>query len=349
VTYGTLLDARELIPPPPNAIVHVESPGADPQVTRGLLRAGILPMEAAGRVPVGEATIAALETGRGEILYPRQWMYGFESLLMRLRQSWGRSPIRWTTDPDTIVLAFDKRACLERWEEAGLPTPRRWDGIDTWHQLRQRIPHSRSRVFVKLRHGYSAMGAVAIEWVRDRVRAITTVETAWSNGRLRLFVTRRPRVLTRELEISLLIDSLAMEEIVVEDWLSKARCDGVPFDLRLVWIAGRIRQVVGRARHSPFTNLNLDARRIGRDRVEQLLGHHWSEAETLACAAARTLPGASVLGIDLLVRPGFQKSVLLEANAFGDYLPGLLHEGRETYDIEVESQCERMSAAVEVL
>jgi hypothetical protein len=52
-------------------------------------------------------------------------------------------------------------------------------------------------------------------------------------------------------------------------------------------------------------------------------------------SAAAAFPSALYLGIDLLVRPNRREYSLLEANAFGDYLPGLLDEGQDTYDAEI--------------
>ena len=83
-----------------------------------------------------------------------------------------------------------------------------------------------------------------------------------------MFLSKKPRVLQREFEVAWLVDTLGLERIVVEDWLPKARWQGKPFDLRLVMINGGVAHVVGRANHSPFTNLNLDAQRIARDDLE---------------------------------------------------------------------------------
>jgi hypothetical protein len=179
------------------------------------------------------------------------------------------------------------------------------------------------------------MGAVALEWRGDLVRAITTVDVTWQAGRPRLFVSKRPRVLQREFEIAWLIDTLAMEEIVIEDGLPKARWQGKPFDLRIVTIGGQARHVVGRANGSPFTNLNLDAARMTQDDVERQLGDGWVEAKSLAERAAAQIQGAWSLGMDILMKPNRRLGVVLEANAFGDYLPGLLCNGETTYETEL--------------
>jgi hypothetical protein len=191
-------------------------------------------------------------------------------------------------------------------------------------------------LFLKLRYGYSAMGAVALEWRGDRIRAITTVEAATYSGTPSLFVSKRPRILRRETEIAWLVDRLAREEVLVEEWLPKARWNGLPFDVRVVVIGGAAFHAVGRANAAPFTNLNLDATRIGREELLACrLGDHWEDLLELAVAAAERLPEAGMLGIDVLVKPNGREFALLEANAFGDYLPGLTFDGRSTWDVEV--------------
>ena len=331
VDYDSLLHERqpsEFVGP--NVLVRIESPGESPKTMRQILRAGEEAMEDRRLVPVDSAVLEQYRFERGEIVHPKQWFLGFAAILERLRRTWTPRGVRWMNPPDAVIAAFDKQHCLDCWNETEVPTPPRYPGITTYSQIRQTVNRRHARVFIKLRYGYSAMGAVALEWRDNRVRAITTADVAWSAGRPRLFVTKRPRELHREFEIAWLIDTLGMEDIIVEDWLSKARWQGQPFDLRIVVIHGRAHHVVGRASHSPFTNLNLDGERIPADDVATLLGDSWPQTLALAERAAIQI-STGYLGMDLLVRSNRRQSVVLEANAFGDYLPGLLHQGESTY------------------
>ncbi len=323
--------------PAPGTLVRLESPGGCSATTRALLKLGITPLEADGGVPISAAEIDQLACDRGEMLHPRQWFLGWRCLLDDLALRWNSDALCWMSTPEAIITAFDKVACLNRWSEASLPIPKQHFGVSTYSELRRRIPERHARIFVKLRYGYSAMGAVALEWRDDCARAITTVESTWAQGRPRLFVTKRPRQLHREFEIAWLIDTLGMEQIIVEDWLPKARWNGLPYDLRVVMIDGQMNHVVGRANASPFTNLNLDARRMPREVVEAAIGEQWDSLNRLCEQAVKALPEAGMFGLDVLVRPGCQKFAMLEANAFGDYLPGLLYRGQTTYEAELRS------------
>lgn len=322
-------------PPPAGALVRIDSPSESAETLREILKAGILPLENEGGVPISAAEINRLACERGEMLHPRQWFLGFREVLRRLERDWSHAGLHWMSVPEAIATAFDKSTCLELWTTAGLPVPPRYPDVATYAQIRQAIPDRQARVFIKLRYGYSAMGAIALEWRGPRVRAITTMNVAWSCGRPRLFLSKRPRQLLREFEIAWLIDTLGMEKIIVEDWLSKARHAGQPYDLRVVMIRGKMHQLVGRASSSPFSNLNLDARRIPRQVVEEQWEGAWSDLELLCESAVNLIPGAGMLGLDVLLRPCQTRAVLLEANAFGDYLPGLLHRGQSTYESEL--------------
>lgn len=333
VPYLDLLSGR-LAEPPWGAIVRIESPSECMETTRAILRAGIEPVEASGRSPLGQVAIDDATIERGEIVHPRQWYLGFRSILRRLGENWG-DRVQWMSTPQSIATAFDKLACLELWTAGGLPVPRRYSDIASYDELRQRVDRPHARVFVKLRYGYSAIGAVAIEWRGALVRALTTVEVASAPSGPRFFLTKRTRALQQEAEIAWLIDALAKEEIIVEEWLPKARWHGRPYDLRVVTIGGHPRHAVGRANSSPFTNLNLDAQRIAREDLMGEIGAAWENVESLCGRAATLIEGAGTLGIDVLVRPCRRRFVLLEANAFGDYLPNLRYEGLSIYEMQL--------------
>lgn len=325
--------------PPPRTLCRIESPGGCADTTRAILAAGISPMEERGAVPAGQQEISRLTCARGEMLHPLQWYLGYRRLLRRLEADGATLGARWMSHPSTIATTFDKLACLELWNSAGLPTPRRYEAVANYDLLRAAVQEPHARLFVKLRYGYSALGAMAMEWRDARIRAITTMESERSGDAARLFVTKRPRVITNEAEIAWLFDLLAKQEVVVEAWLPKARWNGRPYDVRAVIIGGRLSHVVGRANASPFTNLNLDATRLPRELVKEHLGAAWFDFKRLCEDAAGRIcadgnPGR-MLGLDVLIRPCRRRFALLEANAFGDYLPGLMHRGESTYEAEL--------------
>ena len=335
VSYADVIQGR--FSEPPRGIVRIDSPGECAETCRAILRAGIEPLSAEGEAFLCESAIDGLSFDRGEIIPPQQWFFGFRQILLNLASRWTDAGVRWMSSPQSIVMAFDKLICLERWAYVGLPIPHRYPIVTCYQQLREVVRDRHARLILKLRYGYCAMGAIALEWRDSLVRAITTVEVAISNGHPRLFVSKKPQVLLRESEIEWLVDTLAVEGLLIEDWLPKARWNGRPFDVRVVTIGSRAYHAVGRANASPFTNLNLDATRIERDELVEYLGRTWETVEALSAAAARQLPDAGTLGIDLLIRPGGDKVVILEANAFGDYLPGLLYQGMSTWDAQLRS------------
>jgi hypothetical protein len=167
------------------------------------------------------------------------------------------------------------------------------------------------------------------------MQAITTVESVRHEGRLRLYNTRRLRRHEDPAEVAPLIDALCREGVQVEEWLPKAAFEGDVFDLRVLVIGGEVRHVVPRLSRQPMTNLHLLNRRGDPERIRaEVPPEDWAAALGSARRAAALFPRCLHVGVDLLLTPRFRHAVL-EANAFGDLLPGVLWRGLDTYEAEV--------------
>jgi len=317
-------------------VLRIESPGEDWEVEKLLLREGIEPLAAEGETPLSARQIAQLAFQRGALLRPRQWYLGYARFLRSLEASLAADPPQYMAHPADIRFLFDKVRCQVRFAAAGLPIPAHWTHIKTYQQLRDQFAgEDHRRLFVKISCGYSALGAVALEWRGGQTRAISAVEMVRAGNDWQMFLSKKIRCYQDERQIAALIDALGRESLIVEAWLPKARFEGRPFDLRVVTIAGRPRHVVGRAGNSPFTNLNLGAKRMDAATVRQHLDSAWRPLQAVCRRVAALFPDSLYLGIDLLVLPDRKRFAVLEANAFGDLLPGLMHRGRSTYEAEI--------------
>ncbi|BAZ17613.1 hypothetical protein NIES4071_94930 [Calothrix sp. NIES-4071] len=56
--------------------------------------------------------------------------------------------------------------------------------------------------------------------------------------------------------------------------------------------------------------------------------------------AAKLFPRSLYCGVDLLILPDWKQHAILEINAFGDLLPGILWNGMDTYTSEVKAMLE---------
>lgn len=327
-TPGTL--ARHLTP---GVVLRIEAPSEDWIVTQLLLKRGAEARGQESSSAIFPWQIGARKYEQGEIVAPRQWYLGLVRTMQDLQTMLADHPqVRWMVSPADIPVLFDKRQSQALWQSAGVPVARFWPGIRCYDQLRQLQVR---RLFVKLAHGYSAMGAMALQIGGRRVRALTTIELENTSTKTRMFVSKRMRAMLDERAIECLFNRLAKEGVIVEPWLPKSRIDGRGFDIRVVTIRGRPHHVVGRASVSPFTNLNLDARRVDANRLQQRFGPHWAALLQTATCAAAVFSKSHYLGLDVLPSPTRDRFVLLEANAWGDYLPGLLYQGQDTYEAEL--------------
>jgi hypothetical protein len=324
------------------AWVRLDSPGRDFEVERHLIARGADEPDdadpAADAIPAGAALRLPFEKGR--ILYPRQWYRGFRAVLRSLAARLDGWPgVRWVNAPGDVADLFDKRRCQARLADAGVAIPARLGGPgprsfdDLLARLRQA---GRWRVFVKLASGSSGSGVAAFAVGGPRLQATTTVELVRRGGGWVLFNSRRVRRYESPAEVAALFDALCREGVQVEEWVPKAGLRGKACDLRVLVVAGRDRQVVVRLSGSPVTNLHL---LNDRGDAEELRPHvppeRWAAALADGRRAAGAFPGCLHVGVDLLFAPGFRRHAVVEANAFGDLLPGAVWNGLDSYETQL--------------
>lgn len=321
-------------------LLRIESPDRDFEVERALIALGAdVADDEADADRIGRAEALGLEFDKGRIWHPRQWYLGFRELLRRIEeQREGCPPHRAMNPPADIAVMFDKPRCHARFAAAGIACP---TGLGTpvdYDDLRRRMAGAGlRRVFVKLASGSSASGVVALETDGRRVQATTTVEAvAAPGGGLRLYNTRAIRRETDERHVAAIVDALCRERAHAERWVPKASIDGGPFDLRVVVVAGRACHKVARIGRGPLTNLHLLNRRGDPEAVRARMAPGDWDAALGACErAAGAFPDSLYAGVDLVIAAGFRRHAVLEINAFGDLLPGIEHDGEDTYGAEL--------------
>jgi glutathione synthase/RimK-type ligase-like ATP-grasp enzyme len=292
------------------SLVRIDSPGEDAEVDR-LLR--------------GAATHAV----HGEIVGLAAWHNGLASALRRMAAAAHRARARLLNEPNDILVMFDKRACHQRLAAAGVPVPESLPEPGSYAELR-RVMSERGwrRVFVKTAHGSSSSGVLAVQTDgRGRVRADTSVDPV---GR-RLFNSLRVRTYTHERDIESIVDALVPDGLHVERWFPKAGLHGRTVDVRVVVIAGRATHAVVRASLSPMTNLHLGNQRGDLTALRAAAGAEYEAGLRTCERVAACFPGSLQVGVDLMFSPDFRRHAVAEVNAFGDLLPGLMVDGRDTY------------------
>jgi hypothetical protein len=343
VSYADLIAGRAELNVQPGSIVRVESPGKDFEVERAILRIGAECEDMDGDYQrLGTAEIDALNFDKGWILPSRQWYLGFCRVLDQIEAQ--RNGCAVMNTPADIKLMFDKRACHALLEEHRVAVPTGFPRIRCYDEL---IHHMRARrcwrVFIKLAHGSSASGVVAYRINGDKHQAITTVEMVTRNATLHLYNSRLVRTYDKPHEIATLINALCSHRVHVEQWIPKAGIASQNFDLRVVVIAGDVRHVVIRMSRTPMTNLHLLNERGDISAVLGRIGSdHWEKAQR-TCAQAASVFNSLYSGIDLLISSDYKRHAVAEMNAFGDLLPGVLHNGQDTYSAEILAILEKVA------
>lgn len=277
------------------------------------------------------AAAAELPFEKGRVLYPRQWYRGFRAVLREL----GGVPC--LNRPADVIDLFDKRRCQARLAAAGVPIPSPLGSPQSFDELLALMRTAgQRRVFVKLACGSSGSGVVAFAVGRDRMMATTTVELVRRSGQVLMFNSRRMRRYESPADVADLFDTLCAEGVQVEEWLPKATLRGRGCDVRVLVIAGRDRHAVVRLSDSPITNLHLLNERADAAELRKGMPAAVWDAAMAACRrAAAAFGGCHHVGVDVMFTPGFRRHAVLEANAFGDFLPGLLCDGLSTHEAEL--------------
>ncbi|MFC9245788.1 STM4014 family protein [Streptomyces sp. NPDC057136] len=305
----------------PGESVRIDSPGEDAEVER-LLRGVDDPTRVEGSA---------------------RWYAAFTAAVRDVARAASAAGAVLLDDPDDIAVLFDKRLCHAVLRDAGVPVPESptsgpgAPAVRGWADVRTLMrEHGMRRAFVKLAHGSSASGVLAVETAGDgRVRATTSVERDAAG---RLFNSLRVRRCTTEAEVAAVVDALAPDGLHIERWLPKASQHGRAADLRVVVVAGRATHAVVRTSRSPMTNLHLGGERGDLDAVRaavEAAGGSWAAALAVCERAAACFPDTQCVGVDLLPSTGWRRFAVCEVNAFGDLLPrltGLPGSGAENLD-----------------
>ncbi|WP_167237159.1 STM4014 family protein [Massilia genomosp. 1] len=273
---------------------------------------------------------------RGEIAVSGEWFAGLSLALGRVAAELAARPhVQVMNSPHELLLMTDKLACQRHFAGRGIPIPGLLGPIEGYAHLRAVLDeHDLQQVFLKTRYGSSASGVVAYRRNgRGAEQATSSADLVHGEGGARLYNVKRLRTYNAQADIARLIDLLARQQTYAEAWIPKPRHGDGHFDVRVVTLGGQAAHRVARVGARMMTNLHLDNQRAD---VASLLGEKdLAVLERTACAAAATFPQSHVIGLDLVVRKG--RAHVLEANAFGDLLPKLLWQGRDTYAAQLQS------------
>jgi len=328
------LGPLEAVPDTPRW-VRVDAVGEDAEVERRLLQLGYV----GGDGELDPEHVARRPWRHGEVLAPRQHHRGFTRYLERLDAAFANKPAWRPLSPvPSILRLFDKPATWRRHAQAGLPVPEAIDPAPrTPDDLRAAMrARGWGTAYVKLSCGSSASG-LGVFTVEPTERLMTTLARrgdGWFNS---LRVLRRSR---RE-DIDAALAFILAAGAHVERAVPKARLEGAFFDLRVLVVDGAPCFTVVRQSTHPITNLHLGGWRGDLATLRRAAPPGALEAlyETARRSAAEQ--GCFQVGVDVLLTRGLGEHRIIEANAFGDLIPGLTLDGRGVYAHQVHRLASR--------
>jgi hypothetical protein len=279
----------------------------------------------------------------GQLLAPRQHHAGLLDYFAGLERVFASKPNWRVLNPiaDLRVL-FDKVASSRRYASAEIPVPEQLPDLElirSAEQLRAAMVAQRwSAVYVKLSCGSSASGLALYRYRPDRPAAqrdmVLTTVARTPEGR---FNSLRLQRLEQRGAVDELLDWLLGEGAQVERAIIKAQIDRCPFDLRVLVIAGEPAFCVVRQSRHPITNLHLGGTRGDLEALRRQIPSAAWDAAMASCVAVFEQHGCLHVGVDLLFEAGLRGHRIVEANGFGDLLPGLTRAGLSVYEWELQA------------
>ncbi|TDR46603.1 hypothetical protein DFR29_103137 [Tahibacter aquaticus] len=309
--------------------LKIDSPGEDADCAQ---RLRLLGWQAGDRAAAPPSPVL-----HGELATQHYWQAGFGQALgwIDAAVAGAAAPPRLLNSTAGIRGMTDKWQC-QRTLAAHVPVPPLLGLLHSLEQLDAQWPAGDwPRVFLKPRYGSSAAGVIALQ--RHRDGRLSAYSSARRDASGRVFNHLRVSRYSRRSDIAALVDAIAAQGAYAEAWVRKPRAPSPQrghYDLRVVAHAGQARQRVARISRSPMTNLHLGNARAQPDWLDP---HRQASLARTIAAAAQAFPGCHSIGFDAIVTP--HGTTLLEANAFGDLLPGLRHDGCETYDDQASLMC----------
>ncbi|MEH3148601.1 MAG: STM4014 family protein [Methylobacterium frigidaeris] len=307
--------------PEGRGLLRIESPGGDPRIRRALTRLGGAEEDAAG-----PAT---------RLVPDHAFQRGLAAAL-RLARRIVPPGVVATHDPDAVALFYDKRACHAAMAAAGVAVPRALPPSGDFEALRTAMRAAGlARVFVKPRFGSGAAGIAALSVSRDGILALSSAELVPGGGGAVLHHSHRLRR-HHGAEAVALVDAILARDAHAEQWVPKAAPGGRPCDLRLLVVGGEVAHTVLRTASGPITNLDLGGRRADADGLRALAPPAAWDALREECRRfAGLFPDNLHVAFDVALTASLRRHVVFEANAFGDLIRRVRHQGLDPYEWQV--------------
>ncbi len=317
--------------------LKIESCGENFDVYKHIIALGAI-VQDIYQQPISVKEALKLTFQKGKIGHNRQWFLGYSRLLSQIEQLIEKYQIQIVNHPQAILQMFNKVTTHQLLAQNQIEKTPYLGVIKNYADLVYLMnQHHCPQVFIKLAHGSSASGVMAFRKNKNKQILISSVELVRKQGKkIELYNSLRIRKYTNIIDIIDIIDTLASECLLVEKWLPKATFQGKAFDLRMVVIDGKAEHTVMRTSTSPMTNLHLGNKRGDLELLKKFLGEEkWKTLQEQVIETTQCFSENRVVGVDVLYTTNFKKSVIIEANAFGDLLPNVLNnQGLTTYEQE---------------
>lgn len=263
-----------------------------------------------------------------KIVSPSIWYKGFSLIMNELKEK----NLKFMNHPEDILVMMDKKKTYEKLKDSmdGFSLAKSIENISSYEELKKRFGTKGAKVFIKLRYGSGGIGVIAYEYnpILKRERAYTTLKESKGS----FYNTYKVSKYTSSEKIKPLIDWVISEGAHIEEWITKPRLKEKRFDVRGIYINGRLAYSLARLSTTPITNLHLKNERIAGDEVFTL--EQKTRIEKALIGAMKSFPKSFYSGTDIIITE--EKAYIIDVNPFGDLMHHLLESEENLYVKELK-------------
>jgi len=303
-----------------DTIIRIEPPEKDLEVYREFLKLGSQEKKHDEINKIGFSDF--------KVISPSSWYKGFSKTLEKLSAN---NNLSFMNHPEDILVMMDKKKTYEKLKEflerkgGNYSLPKVINDITCYDDIKKNYSSKGLKVFIKLRYGSGGIGVIAYEYnsILKKERAYTTLKMVGEN----FYNTYKISKYTGENMIKLLVDWVIKEGAHIEYWIRKPKLQDKRFDVRGIFINGKLEYSLARLSKLPITNLHLKNERIPG---EDIFSHLQKERLNLALVdVMKSFPKTFYSGTDIILTENNQ--YIIDVNPFGDLMHHLLESPENLY------------------
>ncbi|MCT4662467.1 MAG: STM4014 family protein [Tissierellales bacterium] len=319
-----------------NTIVKIEPPEKDMEIYRSLLIRGAI------KGDLKEDFIRGIDFSDFKIISPRQWYYGFESIVREIKNVCDRyqnQNVYMLNDIDDMLAMMDKEQTYDilklNSEGKGFYLPKSFKSVCSYEEFSDMYGDKPMKAFIKLRYGSGSTGVLG--YANNPRRGQEIIYTSLNSESENFYSNYRVNRFTEKNKVRHLIDWVLKNGAHIESWIPKDKYQGKAFDTRSFVLGGKAEYLLTRMSKTPITNLHLKNERAESCDImdDDLLEIIKKASES----AMEVFSNSLFAGLDVITTNS-GRPYIIDVNPFGDLFHNLIGSDLNVHYLEIKKAIE---------